>query len=59
MEKNFWLAFLTIGFVLKTIYNADKTQLEKKVPDTSKLVKISDYNAKVSEIENKIPSIVV
>ena len=29
----------TSGFVLKTKYNADKTMLEKKIPDTSKLVK--------------------
>ena len=35
----------------------DKLELEKKIPDTSKLVKKSDYNAKVSETEGKIPSI--
>ena len=29
----------TNGFVLKTKYDADKTELEKKIPDTSKLVK--------------------
>ena len=29
----------------------------KKIPDTSELVKKLDYNAKISEIENKIPSI--
>ena len=45
------------GFVLKTKCDADKTELEKKIPDTSKFVKKSDYNAKVSEIEGKIPSI--
>ena len=28
----------TSGFVLKTKYNADKTKLEKKVSDTSKLI---------------------
>ena len=28
----------TSGFVLKTKYNADKTELEKKVSDTSKLI---------------------
>ena len=27
------------------------------MPDTSKLVKNSDYNAIISELENKIPSI--
>ena len=29
----------TSDFVLKTNYNADKTKLEKKIPDTSGLVK--------------------
>ena len=29
----------TSGFVLKTKYDADKTELEKKIPDASKLVK--------------------
>ena len=31
--------------------------LEKKIPNTSNLVKKSDYNAKFSELEGKIPSI--
>ena len=31
--------------------------LEKKISDTSRLVKKSDYNAKMTETENKIPSI--
>ena len=35
-------------FVSKTKYDADKRELEKKIPDTSKLVKKSDDNAKVS-----------
>ena len=30
---------------------------KKKIPDTNKLVKKSDYSAKVSELVNKIPSI--
>ena len=50
----------TSGFVLKTKYDADKTELEKKNPDTGKLIKrldYNDYNAKISELENKIPSI--
>ena len=47
----------TSGFVLKTKNDADKTELEKKIHDTSKLVKKSDYNANVGEIEGKIPSI--
>ena len=32
-------------------------QISAKIPDTSKLVKNTDYNAKISEIESKIPSI--
>ena len=47
----------TSGFVLKTKYDEDKLELEKKIPDTSNFVKKSDYNVKVSEIEGKIPSI--
>ena len=50
------------GFVLKTEYNTDKSNLQKKIsdadkkiPDTSGLVKKTNYNAKISEIENKIP----
>ena len=44
-------------FVLKSIYNADKTELENKVPDTSSLVKKKDCNTKITEIEGKIPGI--
>ena len=43
--------------VLKTKYDADKTELKKKILNTSRLVKKSDYNAEISELENKIPSI--
>ena len=32
-------------------------QSQKKNPDTSKLVKKSDYNAKIDELENKAPSV--
>ena len=32
----------TSGFVLKTTYNVDKSELEKKIPDTSGLVKKID-----------------
>ena len=32
--------------------------LAKKIPDTSGLVKKTDYNAEVSEIESKIPTII-
>ena len=45
------------GFALKTKYDADKSELEKKIPDTSGLVKKLDYNAKITEIESKINSI--
>ena len=54
----------TSAFVLKTKYNTDKSDLEKKfsdadkkILDTSGLVKKTGYNAKVTEIESKIPSI--
>ena len=47
----------TIGFVSKTKYDLDKSDLEKKVLDPSGLVKKLDYNAKITEIEGKIPSI--
>ena len=46
----------TSGFVLKTKYDTDKSDLEKKSLDTSGLVKKTD-NAKITEIENKITSI--
>ena len=54
----------TTGFVLKTTYDTDKSDLEKKIsdadkkiPDTIDLAKKTDFNAKITEIENKIPSI--
>ena len=34
-----------------------KQSWKKKIPNTTKLIKKSDYNAKNSEIEGKIPSI--
>ena len=34
-----------------------KSQIQKKIPDTSGLVKKLNYNAKITEIENEIPSI--
>ena len=43
--------------MLKTNYNTDKTKLEKKIRDTSGLVKNTDYNIKITEIEGKIPDI--
>ena len=43
----------TSDFVLKTKYQRDKTELEKKIPDVSNLVK----KTKLTELENKIPDI--
>ena len=48
---------ITSWFVLKTKHDTDKSDLEKKIPDTSTLVKKTNYNAKITEIENKISSI--
>ena len=44
----------TSGFVLKAKDDTDKSDLENKLPDTSDLVKKTDYNSKISEIEGKI-----
>ena len=38
----------TSEFVLKTKYDTDKIEFEKKIPDTSGLVKKTDYNAKIT-----------
>ena len=43
----------TNDFVLQTKYQTDKTELEKKIPDVSNLVK----KAKLTELENKIPDV--
>ena len=43
----------TSDFVLKAKYQTDKTELEKKIPDVSNLVK----KAKLTELENKITDI--
>ena len=40
----------TSGFTLKTKYDTDKSELENKIPDTSDLVKMTDYNTKITEI---------
>ena len=52
------------GFVLKTKYDTDKSDLEKKLsdtekknPDTGGVVKKTGYNSKITEIESKISSI--
>ena len=41
----------TSAFVLKTKYQSDKEELEKKIPDITDFVK----KAKFTELENKIP----
>ena len=43
----------TSDFVLKTNYNADKTELEKKIPNVTDFVK----KAKLTELENKVPDV--
>ena len=43
----------TNDFVLKTKYNTDKTELEKKIPNVTDFVK----KAKLTELENKIPDV--
>ena len=43
----------TSDFVLKTKYNTDKTELEKKIPDVTDFAK----KAKLTELENKIPDV--
>ena len=34
-----------------------KSDLENKISDTSRLVKKTDYNSKITDVEGKIPSI--
>ena len=43
----------TSGFALKTKYQTDKSQLGKKIPDISNLVKQTDYNSKVNTLVTK------
>ena len=43
----------TNDLVLKTKYNTEKTELEKKIPDETDFVK----EAKLTELENTIPDI--
>ena len=52
------------GFVLKTKYNTDKSDLEKKINDAEKkililvnLLKKAVFNAKITEIESQMPRI--
>ena len=46
-------------FVLKSKYDTDKSDLEKKIPDTSGLVKKTDYNSKINELKIKYLALVV
>ena len=39
----------TSGFILKTKYDVDKLEIEKKIPDTSNLVKKTIYNTKLAK----------
>ena len=43
----------TSDFVLKTKYQTDKTELEKKIPDLTDFVK----KTKLTELEKKIPDV--
>ena len=54
----------TTNFVLKTKYERDGSDFEdkinmvdKKIPDVSDLVKKTNFNAKIIEVEGKIPNI--
>ena len=42
---------------IKKLSMADKPDLQRKIVDTSGLVKKLDYNTKIIEIKNKMPSI--
>ena len=54
----------TTGFALKTKYDTDKSDLEKKISDAEKeipnansLVKKTDCNFKIVEIEDRVPDV--
>ena len=47
----------TSGFVLKTKYDTDKSELENKIPNIGGLVKKTNYNTEITEIEGKIPDV--
>ena len=42
---------------MKNKYDADKSEVGNKIPNTSDLVKRTDYNTKITEIKGKIPDI--
>ena len=47
----------TSGFVLKSKYDTDKSELENKIPDTSGLVKKANYGTRIADIEGNIPDV--
>ena len=47
----------TSRYVLKPTYEADTPELENKISDADGLVKKTDYNTKIREIEGKAPGI--
>ena len=47
----------TSKFVLKNMYDTDKSELQNKTLDTSSLVKKTDYDSKVTDIKGKIPDV--
>ena len=65
VKKTVYDKFVTIinkidisGFVLKTKYDTDKSDLENKISEADKkIVKKTDYSTKIIEIESKIPGI--
>ena len=46
----------TTGFVLKTKYDTDKSDLKKRISNIRELAKKTDYNTLITEIESKTPS---
>ena len=47
----------TSGFLLKTKYDTDKSEIENKITNTSDVVKKTDFNVKITEIDRKIPHV--
>ena len=43
----------TSGFVLKTKYDTDKSELQNKIPDTRGLIKKINYNTKMDKTDGK------
>ena len=48
----------TSAFVLKTMYAADKTEIENRISDANGLVKKTNYNIKITEVEGKNPDVI-